>query len=454
MSTDDPFSSGSERTVLRPNPGGRRGGPPGGGPPGGGGPPPPGGGGGFAGTPRGGDAAAPLPAIGNNPLATAAAPLLALAVRLRSTAAVANVEALRARVIDEIRGFERRVSAANLPRETMRGGHYAICATIDDVINNTPWGTSGQWAAQSMCRSFHNDVAGGERFFDFLGHFQKEPGRYTDVLELMYLCLSLGFEGRMRVSQRGASELNRTREGLFNLLRQNRGEPERALSPQWRGLEAPHRPLTSVLPAWVIAVAVAAVLTLVYVVFVFLLNDRSDSVSDKFALLPPAGPVTLNIAAPAPPPVQRDELVQRLSTFLEPEVKAGLVTVSGTPQTAMVRVRGNDLFSSGTATLNDKYLPLIGRIAAALDKEQGSVLVIGHTDNVPIRSLRFPSNFQLSVARAETVRDLLRHNVTERREISAEGRADGDPIASNSTPEGRAANRRTEVVLTRQDNGQ
>ena len=51
----------------------------------------------------------------------------------------------------------------------------------------------------------------------------KEPGRYTDVLELMYLCLSLGFEGRMRVAQRGASELSRTREGLFNLLRHGKG---------------------------------------------------------------------------------------------------------------------------------------------------------------------------------------------------------------------------------------
>src|SRR5215469_16508317 len=114
MSTDDPFSAGSERTVVRPNPGGRRAGPATGGSPAPGGAQPSGG---YAGTPRGGDASAPLPAVGNNPLAIAAAPLLALAVRLRNTAAIANVEALRARIIEEIRSFERRVSAANLPRE-------------------------------------------------------------------------------------------------------------------------------------------------------------------------------------------------------------------------------------------------------------------------------------------------------------------------------------------------
>ena len=123
-------------------------------------------------------------------------------------------------------------------------------------------------------------------------------------------------------------------------------------------------------------------------------------------------------------------------------------------QTATVRIRGSDLFTSGTATLNDKYLSLMARIAAALDKEKGSVLVVGHTDNVPIRSLRFPSNYQLSVARAETVGKLLRDGIKQQRAITAEGRADSDPVASNTTPEGRAANRRIEVILTTPDDEQ
>ncbi len=123
-------------------------------------------------------------------------------------------------------------------------------------------------------------------------------------------------------------------------------------------------------------------------------------------------------------------------------------------QTATVRVRGSDLFASGTATINDRYVPLIDRVAAALESEPGSVLVVGHTDNVPIRSLRFPSNYQLSVARAETVRDQLRRDMKQRRDVAAEGRADGDPVASNATPEGRAANRRIEVVLNRQESAQ
>jgi type VI secretion system protein ImpK len=305
-----------------------------------------------------------------------------------------------------------------------------------------------------MCSMFHNDVAGGERFFEFLTHFEREPGRYGDVLELMYLCLSLGFEGRLRVAQRGVSELGRVREGLYNLLRQTRGDFDRTLSPQWRGLEAPHRALSSVLPTWVVGLGVAAVLTVVFVILSYVLNGMSDRVFDRFATLPPVGPVSLAVAAPAPPPVVRDDLQQRLSKFLAEEIRQGLVTVATTMQTATVRVRGSDLFASGTATINDRYVPLIDRVAQALDNEAGSVLVVGHTDNVPIRSLRFPSNYQLSVARAETVRDQIRRDMKQRHDVAAEGRADGDPVASNATPEGRAANRRIEVVLNRQEAAQ
>jgi type VI secretion system protein ImpK len=301
---------------------------------------------------------------------------------------------------------------------------------------------------------FHNDVAGGERFFEFLTHFEREPGRYGDVLELMYLCLSLGFEGRLRVAQRGVSELGRVREGLYNLLRQIRGDFDRTLSPQWRGLEAPHRALSSVLPTWVVGLGVAAVLTVVFVVLSYVLNGMSDRVFDRFVTLPPVGPVSLAVAAPAPPLVVHDDLQQRLSKFLAEEIRQGLVTVATTMQTATVRVRGSDLFASGTATINDRYVPLIDRVAQALDNEAGSVQVVGHTDNVPIRSLRFPSNYQLSVARAETVRDQIRRDMKQRHDVAAEGRADGDPVASNATPEGRAANRRIEVVLNRQETAQ
>ncbi|MFD2376571.1 OmpA family protein [Ottowia pentelensis] len=89
---------------------------------------------------------------------------------------------------------------------------------------------------------------------------------------------------------------------------------------------------------------------------------------------------------------------------------------------------------------------MLERIAHALSEVQGAVLITGHSDNVPIRSLRFPSNWQLSTARAEAVKAALAATVAPQR-MRAEGRADAEPVASNDTADGRAQNRRVDIVL-------
>jgi type VI secretion system protein ImpK len=78
------------------------------------------------------------------------------------------------------------------------------------------------------------------------------------------------------------------------------------------------------------------------------------------------------------------------------------------------------------------------------------VKVIGYTDSEPIRTIAFPSNFQLSTARAQAASTIFGAALGVASRITVEGRADADPIAPNATPEGRERNRRIEVVLTRQ----
>ena len=77
--------------------------------------------------------------------------------------------------------------------------------------------------------------------------------------------------------------------------------------------------------------------------------------------------------------------------------------------------------------------------------------MIDYTDDQPVRSVRFPSNFQLSVARANAVRTVIGRSLGSPARVSAEGRADADPIAPNTTVDGRQQNRRIEIVLNRQD---
>ena len=94
-------------------------------------------------------------------------------------------------------------------------------------------------------------------------------------------------------------------------------------------------------------------------------------------------------------------MLDRLRKFLQPEIEQGLVEVTGTVGQPLVRITGRGMFPSGSATVNPSFKPLLDRIGLALKEEPGSVRVIGYTDDQPIRTIAFPSNFQLSTARAK-----------------------------------------------------
>ena len=119
------------------------------------------------------------------------------------------------------------------------------------------------------------------------------------------------------------------------------------------------------------------------------------------------------------------------------------------PNRVIVRIRNRGMFASGSATLDPRFLPLMNRIGEALREEPGAVQVLGHSDNQPIRTARFPSNYHLSAARAQAAVDVIASATGgDRSRFSSEGRGESEPVAANATPEGREENRRIEVVVT------
>ena len=388
--------------------------------------------------------------FGLNPLIVAAAPLLQLLGRLRSTYSQPNVDDLRERTIRQIRAFESAARDGGVPMDQLRPAHYAVCASIDDVVLNTPWGSQGGWAARSLVSTFHQEVRSGERFFDLMRQLVQTPGTYLPVLELMYLCLSLGFQGQYRLSQRGPAELERLREDLYGVIVRQRQSPDPALSPHWQGVDAPYKPARATVPSWVMAAAALFIIGGLFVWFSSGLNAASDNTFSAMLAAPLAHMPTIQRAAPVrppppPPAVQPDPLY----VFLKPEIDEGLVTVLGTHAMPIVRIFNTGMFPSGSAVVSQKYIPLLERIAAALKREVGPVQVIGYTDNQPIHTVQFPSNYQLSKARAEAARDIIVSALGDPERVAAEGRADAQPVASTATPQGREQNRRIEVVLRR-----
>ena len=220
------------------------------------------------------------------------------------------------------------------------------------------------------------------------------------------------------------------------------------------GVGAGYDPLRRRLPVWIIAGAALALASLIYLGFDLLLGSASDTTYARLAGLPPTGPVMIARAATVPPPPRHAPApmapsgsVARLHTFLAPEIAQGLVQVLEDAQAITIRIANRNMFGSGAATLNSGYGPLLDRIGTALQGEPGRVLVVGHTDNQPIRTARFPSNWQLSTARAQTVAQAIVAKLSDPGRVHAEGHADTEPVEPNTTPKGQQANRRTDIVL-------
>ncbi|WP_299439333.1 type IVB secretion system protein IcmH/DotU [uncultured Rhodospira sp.] len=391
----------------------------------------------------------------HNPVVAAAAPLLSLIARLRLGGTHRDPDALRDRVLEEFEAFNRRLKKTDLPEDQHRTAHYVLSATMDDVVLNTPWGSGSIWSREGMTLCFHNEAYGGKRFYSLLDRMSENPGRNGRVLELIYLCLSLGFEGELRVLDRGRSQHRQKRDGLYRLLLDIRGEPPEELSPHWRGVDAGHRPVASLIPVWVIASATAALLVLIFLAFSWWLNVRSDDLYRAFAGLPPSGAIVIEqeTVPPPPPPPPPEEVVtqvERVRGFLEPEIKENLVTVLEDARVITVRLRATGMFASGSAEVSEKFLPVLDRVGTALNDEPGKVIIQGHTDSIPIRTVRFPSNYDLSLARAEAARDVVAPLLDNPDRITVEAKAATEPIESNDTKEGREANRRTDILLIKE----
>ncbi len=339
--------------------------------------------------------------------------------------------------------FEERAEAAGMARNEVLLARYALCTALDEAVLSTPWGSTSEWGKQSLLITVHNEAWGGEKVFQLLEHCLQSPRERLYLLELLYLCMCLGFEGRYRVMNDGRSQLEALRERTAATIRSARGEYERELSPRWRGLSVARDRLSQFMPPWVgVAIGLALLLALLFGLRLKLAAD--------------AEPVFKNIHALGEIPVQtidrpvvQPKLVERprLAGFLAEEIKAGKVAVEDKVDRSVVTIRGDELFASGSASIVDDFQPLMLRIADAIHKVKGQVRVTGHSDNRPIATLRFPSNWALSQARAEQVLQILAAKTGQPERFSAEGRSDTEPLASNATAEGRAKNRRVEITV-------
>lgn len=397
-----------------------------------------------------------LVAIAANPLMRASASLLLLLGRLRASLSRAGSGQLMDQVAQSIVQFEADARDSGVPPEQVNAAKYALAATADDIVQNLPTDDRHLWTKYSMLVRFFSERTGGVKFFQELDRAKQNPAANLGLLEVMHACLCLGFEGVYRASTSGggAGALQGIRRDLYETIRRVQPKTIEDLSPHWRGQTIGLVANRFRVPVWSIAAVASVILLGVYLVLRNLLSGQAEALALKMSHLHPD--TEINIARetavkPPPDPVRSSTQLERIRAALADEILAGKLSADQTATSIIIRIGNVVLFPSGAAKVNDTFTPLAAKIAKSLDKEPGAIHIDGYSDTDPIKTVTFPSNWELSEARAKSVAGVLKADLSQPDRVTVSGKGSDNPVAPNDTPENKSKNRRVEVSIPRAD---
>ena len=381
-----------------------------------------------------------LPETQLDPVCDEASRLLSLADRLGQAESVQDVAALKRQCMALVTEYQKALRTREVSPDTVDTASYCICALLDELVLNSSWGQSSHWAGSSLLSEFHSQTWAGTHFFERVEQAQRSAN--IPLLTLQYLCLSLGFKGRYRVEERGQEQLDILRDSLYRQICAEQGRLTTPFDRSWQSRVVPSGALSQRIPPWAIGAISLVALLLVYVGLVHNINERAEPVLKELT----------QVGIPSQSETQANGGVlvdtRYLEQVLQTEMDRGLVELEKTDNSASLVLGSEGLFQAGSAEVRDAVKPVLHKIARALESTEGTLQVTGHTDDRPIATDQFPSNWHLSLARATAVSDLLGAEANLNGRLWPEGRGEAEPRVDNDTAENRARNRRVEISLT------
>ncbi|MEQ3491747.1 type VI secretion system protein TssL, long form [Vibrio sp. SSH13-20] len=382
-------------------------------------------------------------AFGSNPILAEANGILSIIGQIRATASHSDVLFLKETLAQKLRDYENRLRQQNINLETIDTARYCLCCAIDEVVLNTNWGSQSTWSHDSLLTSFYSSSQGGEAFFQHLETCMSFPETQLDLLELMYVCMSLGFVGQYRLEKNGLETHRRLRKQVVSVLKSNGRGLQQRLSDNIESRLLNGSQVAERAPLWVVCSVTLAILVCIFMFFSYDLNKASNQ---TFASL-------INLISPNQTEMaptsdsQVIKVAERVSMYLATEINKELVTVEALSDRVRISLKAQDLFESGSAEVVEYIQPVISKLSRTLETTEGKILVTGHTDDNPIFTSKYPSNWHLSLARATAMSEQLIANSALEGRVLPEGLGDARPLAENSTDENRALNRRIEIDL-------
>lgn len=383
------------------------------------------------------------PPASNNILLVKASPLLRLVCAVSEMTDLPSPKSLAETLSTGLLELDRALEQLQRPYAERISVRYLLCTYMDERAANTPWGGSGQWASHSLLQQFFSETWGGERVFALIHKMMQNSLENRELLGLMAVVLSLGLQGKYKVESGGEAALNQLRSKLFQLVSPSFTTAANGLHPDLWQSKAPKQDKRFVqIPLWLPVSAMCSIGAALFLGLYFNMNTLSDNAFDEITSISLPQPEFAKVPAEYSPPTVGLEL----PTQLQQEIISGQLTLKQFGNRSTVILVGDGLFDSGSADLSENAVALVDKVARELALHPGQITVTGYTDNQPIRSIRFPSNWQLSAARAEHVGQRIAIFLPNTA-IATEGAGAANPIAPNDTAKGRALNRRVEITL-------
>lgn len=364
-----------------------------------------------------------------------------------------NPDILHQQFSKMLRQYEVELSRSGLSEKRVRLMLYGVAATIDDIVLQKDWAFDSKWSQESMISQFFKETWGGERFFTLLKEMMNAPSSFIRELELFYLCIQFGFEGRYRLAAR-ATDLMQIRDDLYHIVREAWGNLPYDLSPSWKGVVALNPQTKPLKNVWYWILLSSLIAAFAYLLMVNYLTRKAQIATKNIDTLM-ENPAIIAEEVGIPHPIEAPNNINKKNNY---SVESALAELSNWQNGGEININkdGNkisiitkkELFASASTVLRAPYAELLQDVAKALNSLPGKIEVVGYTDNIPIHTAKYSDNLALSRARAQTVASLISSFLETASRVSSRGMGDENPIARNDTAEGRLANRRVDIILT------
>ncbi|ECD4594986.1 DotU family type IV/VI secretion system protein [Salmonella enterica subsp. enterica serovar Waycross] len=213
-----------------------------------------------------------------NPMIDAATPLLGMVMRLSGMNSLNMPEHLFAQVVTDVQAVEQLLQEQGYEPGVIVSFRYILCTFIDEAALGNGWSNKNEWIRQSLLVHFHNEAWGGEKVFILLERLMREPKRYQDLLEFLYLCFSLGFRGRYKVAQQSQDEFEQIYHRLHHVLRPLRGDAPFPLLHQNQVAQGGRYRLIKRLTVRHLLLGSIVVLALVYLFYLLRLDGQTQDI--------------------------------------------------------------------------------------------------------------------------------------------------------------------------------